>query len=256
MVIIAQQSWETTFDMSQDFFSFPNLLIGLMRLSSSDQAVYDPKEIGRFVHQITGFEYRYAPPGTLESFGGSESSEEVATQQPEPSIPPALPTTLNIEDIGMQQPELSTHPSSLTILILQLQQVNQEYERKHMYSTPTMPAESTPNIEEIGMQQPELSTHPGSSMILNLQLQQANQEYERKHPYPTSTMPAESRKSSEEDEIKSFYSCVSDSHTSRGLFNQDNFDRFPQDSCIYTVNDASFKPSWSWVPYSHHKSAT
>ena len=106
------------------------------------------------------------------------------------------------------------------------------------------------------MQQPELSTHPGSSMILNLQLQQANQEYERKHPYSTSTMPAESRKSSEEDEIKSFYSCVSDSHTSRGLFNQDNFDQFPQDSCIYTVNDASFKPSWSWVPYSHHKSAT
>ena len=88
MVIIAQQSWETTFDMSQDFFSFPNLLIGLMRLSSSDQAVYDPKEIGRFIHQVTGFEYRYAPPGTLESFGGSESSEEVATQQPEPSIPP------------------------------------------------------------------------------------------------------------------------------------------------------------------------
>jgi len=28
---------------------------------------------------------------------------------------------------------------------------------------------------------------------------------------------------------------------------QDDLDRFPPNSCIYTVNDPSFKPSWSWL---------
>ena len=80
MVIIAQQSWETTPGKSQDFFSFPNLLIGLMRLSSSDQVVFDPKEIERFIHQITSVEYCYVPPGTSESFSGSESGFEIGVQ--------------------------------------------------------------------------------------------------------------------------------------------------------------------------------
>ena len=63
-------------------------------------------------------------------------------------------------------------------------------------------------------------------------------------------------KSSNENDDSSYFSCVGDLHDSRGLFDQDDSDRFPLHSCVYTVNDASFKPSWSWVPYSHYKNCT
>ena len=63
-------------------------------------------------------------------------------------------------------------------------------------------------------------------------------------------------KSSNEDDDSSYFSCVADLHASRGLFDQDDSDRFPPHSCVYTVNDASFKPSWSLVPYSHYKNTT
>ena len=63
-------------------------------------------------------------------------------------------------------------------------------------------------------------------------------------------------KSSNEEDDSSYFSCVADLHASRGLFDQDDSDRFPPHSCVYTVNDASFKPSWSLVPYSHYKNTT
>jgi len=52
--------------MSQEF-SFPNLFIGLLRLTSSravhdPEAVQDPKLIARFIHQMTGNENQYVPP--------------------------------------------------------------------------------------------------------------------------------------------------------------------------------------------------
>ena len=52
--------------MSQEF-SFPNLFIGLLRLSSSravhdPEAVQDPELIARFIHQMTGNENQYVPP--------------------------------------------------------------------------------------------------------------------------------------------------------------------------------------------------
>jgi len=52
--------------MSQEF-SFPNLFIGLLRLTSSQavhdpEAVQDPELIARFIHQMTGNENQYVPP--------------------------------------------------------------------------------------------------------------------------------------------------------------------------------------------------
>ncbi len=158
----------------------------LLRLSSSHQAIYDPEEISRFMHQITGFEFRYVPPlasGTSENIAGSDSPEEIETlQQPDSStpIPPALPTTMNIEEIGTQQ-------SSSTTL----------------------------NIEQIFTQQPESPTHFVWSTSQNLQ-QATN--------HSTFTMPVESGKPSNEHNNSSCFSCVGDHHTPRGLFDQDDLD--------------------------------
>jgi len=63
-------------------------------------------------------------------------------------------------------------------------------------------------------------------------------------------------KSLNDDDNSSFHSCFDDLHQSRGIFDEDDMDRFPPNSCVYTVNDPSFKPSWSWVPYSHKKNRT
>ena len=63
-------------------------------------------------------------------------------------------------------------------------------------------------------------------------------------------------KSLNDDDNSSFHSCFDDLHQSRGIFDEDDLDRFPPNSCVYTVNDPSFKPSWSWVPYSHKNNRT
>ena len=41
-----------------------------------------------------------------------------------------------------------------------------------------------------------------------------------------------------EDNNSSYFSCVGDWHMSRGLFDQDDLDRFPPHTCVYTVHDA------------------
>ncbi len=41
-----------------------------------------------------------------------------------------------------------------------------------------------------------------------------------------------SGKSSNEDDNSSYFSCVGDLHMSRGLFDQDDLDRFPQHTCL------------------------
>ena len=170
-----------TSSMSQDLFSFQQLLIGLLRLSSSHQSVWDPDEISRFLHQITGLEFCLAPAhsasGTLslENIPGKESPDVSATIQ-HPDLSPTYPasqTTMTIDEIGTQK-SLST----------------------------------TKNIEEIFTQQAESTAHYISATTLNLQQDTTNHA------------------SSNEDNNSSYFSCVCDWHMSRGLFNQDDLDRF------------------------------
>ena len=104
------------------------------------------------------------------------------------------------------------------------------------------------NIKEIFTQQAESTAHHILATTQNLQNETTN--------HLTFPIPVQSDKSSNEDNDSSFFSCVGDVNMSRGLFDTDDLDRFPQHTCVYTVYDASFKPSWSWVPYSHQKNKT
>jgi hypothetical protein len=70
------------------------------------------------------------------------------------------------------------------------------------------------------------------------------------------SMPKNKGRSSNEDDNDSFHSCVADHVNSTRLFDQDDLDQFPPNTCTYTVNDPRFKPSWSWVPYSHIRKTT
>ncbi len=74
--------------MSQDLFTFQNLLIGLLRLSSSNQGD-DPEVIARFIHQITGIEFCYVPAGESDSITNSKKTEGMG-MCPESFTPPRL----------------------------------------------------------------------------------------------------------------------------------------------------------------------
>jgi hypothetical protein len=127
----------------------------------------------------------------------------------------------------IQQPDLSTltHPASQTTMTID------EIGTQKSSST-------TKNIEEIFTQQAESTAHHILATTLNLQQNTTNHA------------------SVNEDNNSSYFSCVSDWHMWRVLFDQDDLDRFPPHTCVYTVHDASFKPSWSWVTYSHKKNTT
>ena len=71
------------------------------------------------------------------------------------------------------------------------------------------------------------------------------------HPYG-SLIPVEfGAPSNHDNDNESFHSCVDDSQLPRELFDQDDLYQFPKDPCVYTVNDPSFRPSWTFVTYSH-----
>ena len=98
--------------MSQNSFSIHQFLIGLLRLSSSNQTLSDHDIISRFICQITGFEFRYVAPSDSPSSedhtlgDGSVSRQEKSTQHhPGSSIstPLAQPTTTNMGGASTKQ---------------------------------------------------------------------------------------------------------------------------------------------------------
>jgi hypothetical protein len=167
--------------------------------------------------QITGFEFRYVAPSD------SPVSED---------------DTLRDGSVSRQEKSTQHHPgSSITTPLAQPTTTN-------MGGASTKPSYSTTEIvEEKSTQQEDCSTHHPSSQ------EPATND-------ASVTTFVHGGISLNGFETSSFFSCFDDPLTSEGLFDQDDTDRFPQDTCVYTVHDPSFKPSWSWVPYSHRKNTT